>query len=321
MLRPPPSAELATLPPGGYQQVVAASASGALADSGMVAMLAAQLAPGGSVELREVAWVGSGELPSMLQAPLVQALRERPAEALRKAALYAGLQPDKDVKLQPLDAALAQHAAACLYPSLAAAATAESRDALVALGALLAPHLGLAVLTAAKPSYQAGQSFSLRSRKPAAPKPAAAPAPAPAPAAWGAAAGDDAELMDEDDLLDEEDLKKKVAERSSCVDDVKAGRRKPCANCSCGAREIYEKGEGDDSAPPPPKSACGSCGLGDAYRCADCPYLGQPAFKPGEEVKLSDSMFGGGVANATETKVATGGGGVVKLDLDDTMDF
>ena len=40
-----------------------------------------------------------------------------------------------------------------------------------------------------------------------------------------------------------------------------------------------------------------------------------------EEVKLSDSMFGGGVANATETKVATGGGGVVKLDLDDTMDF
>ena len=98
----------------------------------------------------------------------------------------------------------------------------RARDALVALGALLAPHLGLAVLTAAKPSYQAGQSFSLRSRKPAAPKPAAAPAPAPA--AWGAAAGDDAELMDEDDLLDEEDLKKKVAERSSCVDDVKAGR-------------------------------------------------------------------------------------------------
>ena len=32
-------------------------------------------------------------------------------------------------------------------------------------------------------------------------------------------------------------------------------------------------------------------------------------------------MFGDGVANAAATKVATGGGGVVTLDLDDTMDF
>ncbi len=33
-------------------------------------------------------------------------------------------------------------------------------------------------------------------------------------------------------------------------------------------------------------------------------------------------MFGEGVASAAATKVATGGGGgVVTLDLDDTMDF
>ena len=74
----------------------------------MVTMLSAQLAPGGSMELREVVWLSSGEPPAPLQAPLVQELRKRPAEALRKAALYAGLSPDAQIKLQPLDAALAQ---------------------------------------------------------------------------------------------------------------------------------------------------------------------------------------------------------------------
>ncbi|XP_008811330.2 anamorsin homolog [Phoenix dactylifera] len=103
---------------------------------------------------------------------------------------------------------------------------------------------------------------------------------------------DESDLIDEDSLLTEEDLKKP---QLPPVGDCEVGStRKACKNCTCGRAETEEKvqklgltAEQLDN----PQSACGNCGLGDAFRCGSCPYRGLPPFKLGEKVSLSGNFL------------------------------
>jgi len=98
---------------------------------------------------------------------------------------------------------------------------------------------------------------------------------------------EDVELVDPDTLIDEEDLKKPDAASLRVCGTT--GKRKACKDCSCGLAE--ELADGKEPTKKTVNSSCGSCYLGDAFRCASCPYLGMPAFKPGEKIQLSERQL------------------------------
>jgi anamorsin len=141
---------------------------------------------------------------------------------------------------------------------------------------------------------------------------------------------DDDDLIDEDTLLTEEDLRRPVNIRKlsisygfpslwlmvdpapECAPRV-GKRRRACKDCTCG---LAEKIAAEDAAKRSNADAqlktiklgaddlaevdftvqgkvgsCGNCSLGDAFRCDGCPYIGMPAFKPGEEVRLLNNDF------------------------------
>ena len=107
--------------------------------------------------------------------------------------------------------------------------------------------------------------------------------------------------LTEDDLIDENDLLKDDIVVPNVTNDCgtgnvpAAGVKRACANCTCGLaeQEQLESSNGDKQAATAAKSACGNCFKGDAFRCGGCPFLGKPAFEPGQEklvLALSNDM-------------------------------
>uniref|UniRef100_UPI00358FFC22 anamorsin isoform X2 n=1 Tax=Myxine glutinosa TaxID=7769 RepID=UPI00358FFC22 len=162
----------------------------------------------------------------------------------------------------------------------------EAHEACIRLSLPPQP-LCLTRLTAQKPNYEIGSRQPLRlpgsKSKPEGPDPNAA-------AVWTLSASemddDNVELIDSNQLLDAADLDRPdpgSLKATGCG----PGRTRACKNCTCGLAEGLEAKDGGIQGAAAPKSACGNCYLGDAFRCASCPYFGMPPFKPGEKVELS----------------------------------
>ncbi|QPG98875.1 hypothetical protein C2857_000259 [Epichloe festucae Fl1] len=122
--------------------------------------------------------------------------------------------------------------------------------------------------------------------------------------------GDDSdELIDEDTLLNEEDLKRRPQAPTNCQPQK---RRRPCKDCTCGLAAKFEAEEKErraqadagleaikldtndlnelDFTVKGKTGSCNNCSLGDAFRCSTCPFIGLPAFKPGEEVRIMNEV-------------------------------
>lgn len=147
------------------------------------------------------------------------------------------------------------------------------------------------VYQAEKPDFEVGAKSKLKFKS----KPAENKDTNGAQKVWKFSANDmnEDDLINTDDLLDDLDLKKPEVQVRDCGTS-KEGKKKACKGCVCGLAEEIEAeatGQIKKNNAPAAKSACGSCFLGDAFRCASCPYLGMPAFKAGEKIQISESLL------------------------------
>eukprot|EP00921_Rhytidocystis_pertsovi_P025617 GHVQ01041312.1.p1 GENE.GHVQ01041312.1~~GHVQ01041312.1.p1 ORF type:complete len:135 (+),score=21.59 GHVQ01041312.1:128-532(+) len=128
------------------------------------------------------------------------------------------------------------------------------------------------------------------------------------------------DLIDENNLIDKDEKYEPLAKgKESC-----ANKPRACANCSCGRKEL-EVAVGAEEAKKrleqgAVRSSCGSCYLGDAFRCATCPYKGLPAFKGGDKVKLDMAKNNDGstqdssVVQSTASNLITAQGQITLTD-------
>uniref|UniRef100_A0A0G4H111 Anamorsin homolog n=1 Tax=Chromera velia CCMP2878 TaxID=1169474 RepID=A0A0G4H111_9ALVE len=128
--------------------------------------------------------------------------------------------------------------------------------------------------------------------------------------------GEAADLIDDSTLVDDNLNYEAMGKgKESC-----ASKPRACANCSCGRKELEVELGAEEAKRRLEKgverSSCGNCYLGDAFRCAGCPYKGLPAFKPGEKVELDTDMSNSGqTQNTGAENVVTSDQGALKLVL------
>ena len=247
-----------------------------------VVVTGAALGSDGTFGTLGVPWAARGSVDKLVS------LGESPAwhsDAKVLGALQALLKPGGTLVTATL--AAPPPAASAHQSELLVAGFADARASACAVGVS-------AAVSAVKPTWVPGASFSLKSRKL---KENTAPANGSnavgvangANDAWKALGGGD-DLMDDDDLLDESDLRSgaDAAAAAKAAGGDCSTKPNACKNCSCGRAEVEATGKVlTDEEKKAFKSACGNCYLGDAFRCAGCPMLGMPAGAPPGQTKVT----------------------------------